>query len=598
MPHLLKDLNAIRPLFSKQDKLRYLLLLGLMLSASLIEALGVGAIPLFVEVLVKPAALSGNRLGKYILPQLPGESSLQVLLWASLSLILFIILKNIFLTYVFYAQNKVVIGQSIQLRDYMFRLYQGAPYEWHLQHSSAELLRSIQEDTGMILSRFVMPLLDLTMSFTTSALVVMVMVLSIPGTAIVGFFITALGLFVVVRAFQNQLLKSGLQIRQEGKGMIQAIQQGFGALAEARVFGCERYLSNVYKESATRHGKALKQQQTIQKATPYFIETVATAGLLVVILLLFNLEGSLETSLPIISLLTIATIRLKQMSVKMAAAINHMHSARASVSHILQDMQEFCNTQSQPMPELPPLGDFKCLELRNVVYQYPNADKLAISNISLTLRQGESIAFVGATGSGKSTLMSLVLGLLAPQQGRILVNGVDIFNNLSSWRRSVGYIPQFIFLTDDTIQANIAFGISAEDVDEKRLWHALRSARLEEVIQALPQGVNTVIGERGVRLSGGQRQRLGIARAIYFNPAVLVMDEATSSLDNKTELEVMEAIKDLKRGRTLITIAHRLSTVESYDRLYYLKDGQLEQSGSFEQLKQTSSNFLAMALPG
>ncbi len=236
--------------------------------------------------------------------------------------------------------------------------------------------------------------------------------------------------------------------------------------------------------------------------------------------------------------------------------------------------------------------------MENVTYFYPHAKMPALDAVSLHVEKGQAIAFVGSTGCGKSTLVNVILGLLEPKSGHVRVNGTDIQQDLTGWRSQLGYIPQSIFLVDDTIRANVAFGVPSEDVDEQQLQAALCSARLDEFIETLPLRDRTVVGEQGIRLSGGQRQRLGIARALYQDPEVLVMDEATSALDNTTEVEVMKAIQNMKKGRTLILIAHRLSTVEACDRLYYMRDGRIEHSGSYETLKQISTSFREMAVGG
>ena len=601
MHSLIKDLNELRPLFSKQDKLRYLLLLLLMFGASFLEAISVGAVPLFISLLQKPAKFAEAPLIGQLISNFSDKPSPKVILISSFLLVTFIVLKNLFLTFVFFMQSKIVIRQGIQLRERMFKTYQAAPYEWHLQHSSAEMLRNIQQDTAAILNSVLMPCLDLIMSFVMSVFIVFTIVVSTPGRVILGLAVTATGLFLLVRTFRGRMYRYGKVVRAEERTMIQSIQQGFGALAEARIIGCEDYLSNAYGKSAMRQGRVVRKQIIIRKSTPYFIEMTAIVGLLLILFLLLQVGGSLQAILPQMTLLAVATMRLKQMAIKIASSTNVINSGRAYIPGIMRDVRELDAIQKmsqQRRTNSQKIGQFERLTLSNVTYTYPGANRPSINNISLKLKRGESIAFVGETGSGKSTLANLVMGLLEPQAGQIVVNGVDINSDVSGWRTHIGYIPQSIFLIDDTILANVAFGIPEQAVDKARLWGALRSARLDDYIQGLPQGIHTQVGERGVRLSGGQRQRLGIARAIYFDPDVLVMDEATSALDNKTETEVMEALENLKQNRTIIMIAHRLSTVESCDRLYFLKNGHLVVEGAFDSLQADSVDFREMVLAG
>ena len=233
--------------------------------------------------------------------------------------------------------------------------------------------------------------------------------------------------------------------------------------------------------------------------------------------------------------------------------------------------------------------------MEHVTYSYPNAAETALKDISLSIQRGQSVGFVGATGSGKTTMINVLLGLLRPKEGLITVDGQNVHNNLRGWQNNIGYIPQSIYLLDDTIRHNVAFGVPEEDIDDEQVWTAIRAAQLDEHVKSLPDGIETFVGERGVRLSGGQRQRVGLARALYHNPDVLIMDEATSALDNETENHVMQALEALKGDRTIIMIAHRLSTVRDCDQLFFLKEGRIEARGTYDELCAIHGDFRRMA---
>lgn len=599
---IFKDLGQLRPIIARQDRWKFLLLFGLMFTGSILEAIGIGAIPAFVTMVMKPSALAENRwVGEWFVG-LPDQITIELLLWASGGLFAFIVLKNLFLTFVFYIQTRIVTIQRVKLSDRMFKIYQAAPYEWHLQRSSSDLLRSIQTDTAQVLSGVVMPFLDLLMAMIMTVVIVSVMVMSTPGVTLLALLVTGFGLFLVIRTFQKKLRSFGLVFRRETKELIKAIQQGFGSLVDSRILGCESYLNKAHRDSLVRWSKAAIHQTTIQKATPYAMEVFSVLGLLIILLLLVKgvqSGESLGQILPIIALLGVVMVRLKQLASQIAGSINTMNAARVYIPAIVEDLNELSaieDKRKKLTSEVRLINDFQTLKLDNVNYAYPNTVTPAIRNISLELKRGESIAFVGATGCGKSTLVSLILGLLDVQEGSIKVNDIDIVRDLDGWRAQLGYIPQSVYLIDDTIRGNVAFGMSESEVDESQLWRALDTACLSSFVKTLPEGVDTVIGEGGVRLSGGQRQRLGIARAIYPDPEVLVMDEATSALDNKTEEVVMQAIQNLKQNRTLIMIAHRLSTVEECDRLYFLSEGKIESVGSIEELMQNSVSFQEMAV--
>ncbi|MCK5529385.1 MAG: ATP-binding cassette domain-containing protein, partial [Kiritimatiellae bacterium] len=351
--------------------------------------------------------------------------------------------------------------------------------------------------------------------------------------------------------------------------------------------------------SVARQSKAIMVRQIIHKSIPYTMETVSVVGLLVIFFILMKTSDSIENIFPLLSLLGVATIRLKQMVSKIALSINTINATRAYIPGIITDIKELEELEKQRKKKELPVekGDgFESLELKKISYIYPATTINAIDDVSIEVKRGESIAFVGPTGCGKTTLVNIILGLLDPQSGTVVVNGRDISSDITNWRTCLGYIPQSVFLIDDTIRANIAFGVSGEDVDEVKLQSIIDLACLTEFVKEQPDGIDTVVGERGIRLSGGQRQRLGIARALYTEPEVLIMDEATSALDNKTESDVMQAIQNMKENRTLIMIAHRLSTVENCDKLYCLGDGAVKGSGSYSELTTSLPEFRALAM--
>jgi ATP-binding cassette subfamily C protein len=598
MISLFKDLKQLRPLLTKRDMWKFVILMGLMFCASLFEVIGVGAIPMYATVLMKPSNLAEIRWVGAWFAGLPSEPNREIALWASLLLILLMVIKSSFLAFVYYVQARIVQGQWVRLCSRMYRTYQSAPYEWHFQRSSSELLRNILNDTGQVLNGVLMSLLDLLMSIILSLSVIAIMMLGTPGVALFGLLILVVGMLFVVRIFQKALRHSGMVTRAEGKEMVQAIQQGFGALADSRIIGCESYFAKIFHSSIERSAKAACLISTIQKGAPLAIETFAFLGLIIVLMLLIRTSLPLAEVLPVISLLGVATIRLKQMANRITAAVNQINASRAFIPGIVEDLRilsELKQRRCDKVLSSEDIGPFKTLKLDRVGYSYPTSEDYAVKEISLEICSGEAISFVGATGCGKSTLVNLILGLLEPKSGTISVNGIDIYTNMDGWRVLLGYIPQSIFLIDDTIRANIAFGVPSEEVDETRVKMVLHSACLDGFVQTLPLGIDEVVGERGIRLSGGQRQRLGIARALYFDPEILVMDEATSALDNTTEAEVMEALNNLKKDRTLIIIAHRLSTVENCDRLYFLDKGHLVACGSYEELKHSVPVFKEMA---
>lgn len=577
------------------------MLLILILCASFAEAVGVAVIPLFVAVVIAPSQLADNVWVGHWFRNSPDQPSLEMTIWAACILLGFMVVKGLFQALVYYMQARIVNHQRIGLQSRMFKAYQKAPYDWQLQRSSSEMLRNIQNDTAQVIVGVVTPMIDLLMAISMCLFVIAVMVMATPSSALLGVLIIGIGLVITLRLFQKALRKIGEVLREESKAMIQAIQQGFGALVDARIVGCEAYLAGMFAQSARKQAKAIIARQTMMKSTPLIIETLAILGLLVIFVMLIKGANQVAEVIPWLSLVGVAVVRLKAQAGKIAGGVNTINSSKPYVPGLVKDIQELNQLEQIKIKKKRTVSSsgeeivhFEKLELKNISYSYPESDKPAISNVSLSLQKGESIGFVGETGCGKSTLVNLILGLLEPESGDIEVNGVSIFHHMDVWRKQLGYIPQSIYLIDDSLRANIAFGVSAEEVSQSQLNLAIESACLKDYINELPDGLDTVVGERGVRLSGGQRQRLGIARALYFDPAVLVMDEATSALDNQTESVVMHAIENAKKGRTLIMIAHRLTTVEKCDRLYYLSNSQLIAQGSFSSLKKDVTDFRKM----
>ncbi|WP_083913033.1 ABC transporter ATP-binding protein [Rubritalea marina] len=573
MKNLIRDLLQ---LFPAKAVRKFSLLLVLIMAASLVEALGVGIIPLFVLVVMSPSKLAEHEHFGFLFHKLPAQASLELIIWASAILLIFIVLKGLFLAFVYYVQARVVNFQRVSLQSRMFRIYQKAPYDWHLQRGSSEILNNVQRDTQQVVNGLVLPMLDLVMGLSMCLFVAVAILIGTPPVAMLGVAILGVGLATTLRFFKKKLRATGDVLRRENTRMIQAIQQGFGALVDARIVGCEAYLAQSFDNSARKQAQAETRRLTVMRVSPVIIETLAITCLLLVSVLLFAFaDDPSEVAAPL-SLLAVAVVRLKAQAGRIATAINTINGSRSYLPGILEDLQQIERFQAQRSPqqnlEWP---EFEALELQQVSYQYPNTETAVVQQLSLSLKQGESIAFVGETGCGKSTLVNVILGLLQPQSGSVSVNGQDIYANLHAWRKMLGYIPQTIFLIDDSIRANIAFGVPAKEVNQTKLQEVIEAACLADFVASQSEGLDTEIGERGVRLSGGQRQRIGIARALYFEPQLLILDEATSALDNATEIKVMQAIENAKKNRTLIMIAHRLTSIENCDRVITLNNGRV-----------------------
>ena len=595
---MLERLHLIRSLFSREDKLKYIGLLALMILGAFFDVVGIGAVPAFVATLAVPEKVMAIPAAAAVLDALNITTGRDLVIWGAVFLIGVFLLKNLYIFGVYYLQVQITEFHRVRLADRLFQAYLRAPWEFHLSRNTAELLRNVTHETKEIMTGVINPMLTLTMASMMTLFTVVLLLLTTPGIAVVGIVLVGGASWGFLRIFKSRLDHYGQEAKRERRDMIKAVTQALAALIDMRVMGREGFFRDVFYRSVSNFAEVMRLNQVIRRISPNVLEMVAVTGLLGIVLVLVFIGKDAASLVPMLALYGAAIVRLRQSVGQMVGSISQIQFSGAAIPAVVDDLRRLeppAWRRNRPEPERPPIAFEHEIRLENVTYTYPDADRPALEGVDLTIRKGESVAFVGATGSGKSTLVNVILGLLKPQEGRILIDGVDIHANLRGWLDHVGYIPQTIVLLDDTLRRNIAFGMADEEIDEERVWTAVRAAQLESFIRDLPEGLETVVGERGVRLSGGQRQRVGLARALYRNPEVLVMDEATSALDNRTESLVMEALEALKEGRTFLMIAHRLTTVQRCDRLYFLKDGRIEAVGAYDELSRRHADFQQMA---
>jgi len=597
---LLASLNKLRKLFTRRDKIGFcVLLIGMIIGAGL-ETLSIGVIPAFISAAISPEKIMQFEPAEPILKFLGITTPKGMLLWGSLVLILIFLVKSLYLCLQYYMLIRYTQNRQFRLTNRLFTAYMNAPYQFHLQRNSAELLRNTLQEVEQIMSKVLLPMLNLTLQgmmllailallFAYQPLMAM-MAIAVMGVAGGGYqwWVKA-----KLRAYGREALRHRIL-------MVKAIQQGLGVIKEIRVLHREKNFVQTFAFSLRRTIKAMQYQAVTNKITQPYMEFVSVAGLLSIAIFLILMGRETEFIAPTLALFAVAFVRLKGSIGQVVLGINQLRFGSVSINPVYHDLKMLENINTKDAYNTKDnksqrLQLSQQLSLEGVSYKYPDSEEYALKDIHLILPQGHSIAFVGPTGAGKTTIVDIILGLLEPEQGRISVDGQDIYANLSVWQRSIGYIPQYIYLTDDSIRHNVALGLNDNEISEEQLWQAVGAAQLEAFIQTLPQGIDTVIGERGIRLSGGQRQRIGIARALYHNPEVLIMDEATSALDNATEHSVIQAMDALKGDRTIIMIAHRLTTVQNCDTLYFMKNGQIECSGDYGELFNTNGEFRAMA---
>jgi len=496
------------------------------------------------------------------------------------------VLKNVFLAGSTWIQRGFLTRVTARIAARMLEIYIQQPYAFHLRKNSSTLIRNTQ-DASMLVAAGIEPMLTiLTEGLIAVALFTVLVVVEPVGTiCVIGLLLFAT--FIFQKFFDRKLQRWGT-LRQIQKGsIIQTIQQGLGAVKDIQVLGREEWFVNEHRERQTLDANLLRRINTVQAVPRLWLEVMAMAGLAGLVAIMLATGKDIDKIIPTVGLFAVTSFKVLPSINKLVSSKQTLKVSRSTIETIHHDLDLpiAMNSSIQNMK-----FQFENVVVEQLDFKYEQSENLVLSNVNLRIQSGEAVGFVGLSGSGKSTLIDIMLGLLEPQSGSVLINGQTLENVKQSWQQQIGYIPQTIFLMDDSLRRNIAIGIADGEIDEAAIQDALKSAQLEDFVASLPEGLDTVVGERGVRLSGGQRQRIGIARALYHRPSVLVLDEATSSLDTETEKGVMQAVQALQGDKTVIIVAHRLSTVEYCDRLYRLDAGRIVDEGTFDEVMNRSQS--------
>lgn len=563
-------------IFSKRDKYKIALLLCIMVAGSFLELLGVAVFQPFVNIIMMPDSIQENPYLARIYQMFGCSTTESFLTVVALGIIVIYVVKNV---YLWVEQNlimKFTYGMQQKLSTRLLTTYLSEPYTFHLNKNIAELQRSMQEDTGLF-TQVLMHTLQLVAEVVV-CIVLGVYLFTVSNSitvVIVGLLILCVVLFTkITKCFTEQLGKEA----QVYKGKLyQWVNQSLGGVKEVKVLNREEFFVSSYKKYYGLYIKGVRINRLLSITPKYMVEAVCMTGLLIAIIIKLNFgHGELENFIPQLATFAVAAFRLLPSVGRINEHVNNILYAVPSVDLIYGDLKGIEDYQESKGEEEGKEWSFEHgITAKHITYAYPNTDTNVLEDANCVIPKGKTVAFIGSSGAGKTTMADIILGLLAPQRGKILVDDIDVFKNLTMWHHQIGYIPQVIYLSDDTIRNNIAFGIHEDQIDEEAVRTALKKAQLAEFVDTLPDGLDTIVGDRGVRLSGGQRQRIGIARALYHDPGILVLDEATSALDNETETAVMEAIESLQGSKTMIIIAHRLTTIQNADIIYEVGDGKV-----------------------
>lgn len=585
-------------LLTQQRRRQLLWLLILQLIASGLEFVAVGAVPAYVLLMSRSAEIMAMPRIRDWLDWI-GIHDVNTLLYVSgAGVIALFLVRGGFNLIVLKVQAgfMAAVGGDIALR--LFTGYLHAPYTFHLSQNTAHFNHLVMGESTRMVANYLQPLLNSAQAVFILTALTLLVVVSDPLMALLLGLIAGGGCFLFVRAHRDRLHREGNEFGDRNRRLTQTLSEGLGSFKHTRLRGLEGDIRREFARHAERRETAQRTIRFNQGLSKPVFETVGLTALILIVLVLLFQGRSPDLVVPTLAMLGAVAVRMLPTLNQLAAQLSSMRSNLSAVTNLVKEYRALDITPEMALPgdeaaRAPfAMGD---IVFTDVTYRYPGQNHDALQNLSLTIPAGSSVAFVGPTGSGKTTAVDVMLGFLGYSGGDITVGGRSIRENLAGWQRLIGYIPQAIYLTDASIRRNVALGVPASDIDDDAVWRALEAAQLADYVRTLPEGLQTNVGERGVRLSGGQRQRIGIARALYYSPEVLVLDEATAALDNATERRLMAAIEEAKSGRTLIMIAHRLSTVRNCDRIFFIKAGRVAASGTYDELIDTCPEFRELA---
>ncbi len=570
---MIKKINYV---LDRRQKINLCILLVIIFIGAFVELLGVSAIMPLINVAMNPETIDEKWYFVLIRKYTGITDANQMILFLAVLLIVIYILKNVYVMVMYSLQYRFVFNNQQRLSVRMMKSYMQQDYLFHVSKNVAEFQRNITSDVNGFFT-IVLNVLQFLAEFSVSAILVIFLFIQdwVSTVAVAVLLFLFMGFFTIF--FRKVLVKIGEQSRQANVLVTKWLFQAFSGIKEIKVANKESFFISNYNRHYKDCVRVQRQQSILTYLPKPVMETVCICSLmLAMIIKIAVVKSDIVSFVTTLSVFAVAAFRMLPSFNKITGYISGMMFNKPAIDSVYRDLKEIEQLMEQKTAEHEDTIKVmlhSSIRLNNVSFRYPESDKWILKNASLEITKNTSVALIGGSGAGKTTAADLMLGILQPQEGTVTIDGTDLRKCMKSWHEDIGYIPQVIYLMDDNIRANIAFGIPDAEIDDDTIQKALREAQLDQFVNSLPNGLDTLIGDRGVKLSGGQRQRIGIARALYRNPNVLVLDEATSALDSDTEKEVMEAIDGLHGTRTLIVIAHRLSTIKKCDKIFEVGGG-------------------------
>jgi ATP-binding cassette, subfamily B, bacterial PglK len=594
---MLTIFRQLLDLIGRARRGRWLLLLALAVVASLIEMVGAGLIYVLLGLFADP----GQEVGLPFIGDLrrltPGLTDTGFLTATALAIGAFFVFRAGAQVVISYVMFRIAHNAGAVIASRLMRGYLDLPYAFHLRRNSSELVRNAHIVTNQVTQQGLLQLVFVVADSVLIAGMMVVMLVVAPAATGIAVVIVGAAAFILLRVIQPRLKRLGSLVQQLEKRTLAVIQQSLHGIRDVKLLGVQTSFASEYRRGRLGKARAQYMYGTATQLPRNIIETALFLFIIALFVASLASGTTTEELLATVGLFAYVGLRLMPSVQRLVAGLNSLRYASAAIADVHADLLRV-STVAPYRGDRDRISFEHLLETQGVSFTYEGTATPALEDVALTIRPGEVIGICGPTGGGKTTLTDLLTGLLEPTQGRVLIDGTELRGHEADWHLHLGIVPQMVFLLDDTFRRNIALGVPDGDIDEQRLKEAVQLAQLETFVASLPTGLDTEVGERGVRVSGGQRQRIAIARALYRRPEVLFFDEGTSALDNATEATLMASLEELRGSNTIVLVAHRLSTVRNCDRIFYLEHGRIAASGTYEELQRNSPGFRSLATSG
>ncbi len=574
-------ITKLNKVLSKKQKGRVAILIVMIVISGVLETLGVSMILPIVTAIVQSNAFTENQLIVVLNGFFHCATINQFMLVMIAGMIFVYVFKNAYLCFLYYVQNTFISNSQYRISRDLLQIYLNKPYEFYLNVNTSDILRTVYADTTGVFSLLLMCMQLITELVVGIFICASLMIVDAQMTIIIALLLGGTTLLINF-VLKPRLQKIGEESREKQSKMYGNIIQVVTGMKDVKIFAKEGFFLEGYKRYGKRFYNLSRDYEILSSIPRLLIEAISIGGVLGYLAIMILTGHEVTDMLPQLSAFAVAASRLMPCANRASNYLARIAYYKPNLDYVYEnvDMPQRSGSDKDAVIETAEhkLTFENQVEIKNLSFKYPNTEKYIVEHAEMTVPIGKSIGIMGPSGAGKTTVVDIILGLLQPQEGEVLCDGQNVFEHYTGWLHNIGYIPQTINLINDSIRANVAFGVEEGEISEKRVWEVLEEAQMKEFVEGLPEGLETNIGERGVRLSGGQRQRIGIARALYHDPELLILDEATSALDNDTEAAIMEAIDNFHGKKTMLIIAHRLKTIENCDMIYKVDGGKVTQT--------------------